>query len=114
MTAVVVAAGPWMRCGCGKLHAVLFSTTCPSCGAPLNPVTRSCREEPKAAEPVFQEPVPLEAPEEDVRDYSTRTDADGYEWFVCDPYPTYYRRVGKQIMFRDVEKGDAPWSSEPE
>ena len=31
-----------------------------------------------------------------------RLDKDGVEWFACDPYPTWYRRVGKRLITRSV------------
>lgn len=27
-----------------------------------------------------------------------RTDVDGVTWFACDPYPTWYRREGGQLI----------------
>jgi len=97
-----VREGPWVRCTCGKIHVVLFATVCPACGADLNPLTRSCREEPKAA------PVPLLPPVLPV----TRTDMNHVLWSVCDPFPTYYRygEGGKIVMRGD---SDVPWKDEP-
>lgn len=37
-----------------------------------------------------------------------RFDKDGVEWFACDPYPTWFRWEGDQL----IEKGYGDWPEE--
>lgn len=42
-----------------------------------------------------------------------RLDVNGVEWWVCDPYPTWYRWEGRDLHTRSAYDEEIEWADEP-